>query len=628
MYLLELAAQAVRGFSPAVRITLKPGYLVLKPPGAEVPPLSALITALLYADGRGGDSSFIAPGQKTGKAGLTLLGNDQTTYRLVRELGGAGSLHKLDRASQKFAMVSEDAAETAQFLRGQVGVPDKSVFEQLFVLGAAQLPSRRPAKSKPLAAGISGPKKALASAAPAEASTNPSATQAKVRELERELMLSKELDQLQYRLDGVTAQLFELESTLKATDGLQVALNEAEAAFGAAPTPESLRLPKDILSVCERYPQLVQKRDEALAKLGLEGEEPLEEAAPAAVAPLTQDVRFLAGVGAGAAALGVGLMMQGTMRYLALLDIPAFGFAALVALKYIDDLQDTARVTRKGGFREAQRKKVVDSFEAEAQHVRNAMKSLGVETPTEVIEQLSRKPLLAEKVEDFRRQLETAQRDPAFAQASAKQTFLKKEQEDINQQLLEKGGGVRPTGDVERELNRAKESIALAKGGAPVSAAPGPSSATSLGRGLEDPVPALLKAAADFLVQDIPSIGAALKERSAQYIAALSDRRYQGVETDKDGRASVLSTGRKLPVGELPPKDVDLLYLALRLTLAEKVASHRKVPLLVEDAFGGLDEAKVPLLGRMLKHLGTLTQVAQVTQTPAFDTMADLVVKL
>ena len=33
MLLLELAAQSVRGFSPAARVALKPGYLILNPVG-------------------------------------------------------------------------------------------------------------------------------------------------------------------------------------------------------------------------------------------------------------------------------------------------------------------------------------------------------------------------------------------------------------------------------------------------------------------------------------------------------------------------------------------------------------------------------------------------------------------
>src|SRR5438477_2564230 len=122
MVLLELAAANVRGFSSG-RFALRPGYLALKPPQPGQVPLAGVITPLAFSDGRGGDAIYLAAGQKAGKAGLTILGNDQTTYRLVRELGGAGALHRLNKASGAFEVITEDANEAAQFLRTQVGFP-------------------------------------------------------------------------------------------------------------------------------------------------------------------------------------------------------------------------------------------------------------------------------------------------------------------------------------------------------------------------------------------------------------------------------------------------------------------------------------------------------------------------
>lgn len=67
MQFAEVAVQNVRGFSPAGRFALKAGYLVLKPPSAESSPLAGLSLALLFADGRGTDASFIATGAKSGR---------------------------------------------------------------------------------------------------------------------------------------------------------------------------------------------------------------------------------------------------------------------------------------------------------------------------------------------------------------------------------------------------------------------------------------------------------------------------------------------------------------------------------------------------------------------------------
>jgi hypothetical protein len=70
----------------------------------------------------------------------------------------------------------------------------------------------------------------------------------------------------------------------------------------------------------------------------------------------------------------------------------------------------------------------------------------------------------------------------------------------------------------------------------------------------------------------------------------------------------------------LPAKALDLLYVALWLTSAEKAGAQTKLPVLIEDAFGGvIDASKQSLFARMLKHIGTLTQVLHVigaSQTP------------
>ena len=104
-----------------------------------------------------------------------------------------------------------------------------------------------------------------------------------------------------------------------------------------------------------------------------------------------------------------------------------------------------------------------------------------------------------------------------------------------------------------------------------------------------------------------------LKDRCAQYLSALTDRRYHGLEIDKNGRAAVLAPGRTVPLGECPPRDVDLVWLGVRLTLIEKHAAVGKVPLVVEDGFAAAVDDKATLLQRMLKHLGTQTQVLHVT---------------
>ncbi|ABF92899.1 hypothetical protein MXAN_3550 [Myxococcus xanthus DK 1622] len=628
MQFAEVAVQNVRGFSPAGRFALKAGYLVLKPPSAESSPLAGLSLALLFADGRGTDASFIATGAKSGKAALTFAGVDGVTYRVLRDLGGSGTLHRMNPTTQQPELVSSDASEISQFLRGQAGLPPKTTFEQVYCLQLGQLPSRRPRKAAAAAAKVdprtSGRYPSLASASTVLPAEDIPAAEAKLRALEQELAASTEVDSLQFKADGVASQIFDAEQRLKGTEGLKVAISEAEAAWRAAPTPESLGLPQDIVNRLKRHPKVIARRDEALARLNADRENEAE-ARPASVPSLTQNMGFWAGLGAGvlflALAVGLGFGVDRTFRYLALLDIPAFGVAAFLALRYVDDLQKATRHGSKENRFDIREKKILEEYEAEAAPLRMAQKALDVEELDGIAPALERRELLAARVAELQDQLHTMESDPDYLAAAAQVQSLKAEAEALNDELTQKGTYVRDVREVEREMGRLKESIALAKA-PPPPAAPGPDGSVPV-ETLEDPSPMLLSQAADVFTTDILSVQAMLKERCVQYLTALTDRRYQSIEWDREGKAFALASGRRVPVGELPAKDLDLYYLALRMTVVEKASARVKRPFLLEDVFTGMEEVKLPLIARMLKHLGTLTQVLHVTSHPGFAQMSD-----
>lgn len=617
MQLLELALQNARGFSPSARVAFKPGYAVLQPPG-EGAALGALLTAIFFADGRGSDAAFLAPGQAQGAVRLTFAGNDGQIYRLTRALGGAGILERLDAATRTAVRISQDSTEIAQYLRSQAGLPTKTAFEALCAFPLARFPSRCAKPKAAAAAGPAQPSLATASAiAPAE---DVPAAQARIAELEKERATSEVIDKIQFQVDGLSGQIFELEATLQGTSGLENALGEAQRGRDACPTVQGSGLPPDIVDRARRYPAAVAKRDEALQKLAAEREAELAEAPPETVAPLTGDQRFWAGIGLGAALLVGGAIADGLWRYVALLDVPAFGFSAVLALQYVDELKQSSKAKGRGSRIAEREKKVVDQFEQEVAPVRAAMKALGVESPDEIVNTLGRREDYEARIADLEGQLAKAKSTPEYLQASTKLSQLRADHERLNAELTRLGGSyVRDVREVERELERVKKSIALAL--AP-KAAP-PPAATPGGETVEDPFPPLISLAADVLRVDVPTLGGQLRDRAAQYLAALTQKRWIGIELDLEGRAHLVGATGRVPAGALPPADLDLVYLALRLTLGERIGAVAKLPLILDEGMSAVDGKLHPLLGRMFKQLGAATQFIQVTAHPGFAQLAD-----
>jgi hypothetical protein len=161
---------------------------------------------------------------------------------------------------------------------------------------------------------------------------------------------------------------------------------------------------------------------------------------------------------------------------------------------------------------------------------------------------------------------------------------------------------------------------------APAAAAPAEASSA----GLEDPGPALLAAAAEVLQGDLARAAAEFKDRCSQYLVALSDKKWQGAEISSEGKGALLAPGgQRTPIAELPPRDADLYYLSLRLAVVEKLGQRVKVPLVIEDCFAeAVDAPRLPLINRMLKHLGSVTQVLHVSGSGQNAFQADALVSV
>ena len=627
MLFLELAAQSVRGFSPSVRVSLKPGYVALQSPVELPAPLSGLVVALAFPDGRGGDGAFLAPGAKAGRAGLSIQGNDGSVWRIVRDLGGAGGLHKLNRTTNTFDIVTQDAGEMGQTLRGSAGFPARTTWEQLFTLNGPQLPTRRPkgpARTPGAAIGKpSAPRMMSKWDMDGGGAGGGDVDASKLPLLEAELETAKRAAQVQFRVDGISSEIYELESKVKAVEQVTDELNAARAELNRALSRE---ITEDMIVRARRLPDDKKRFDEQLARIQDE-QRLLSESAPVPPDPLQKDQRFLASMAAGLGLFIAAMFLDGGLRYLALLSLVPFSFAALLALRFIEDLQ---RLSRGGGKLEvltAREKKLTDDFALQAAAVQKTFETLGVSSLDEFQTALDTRNSLHARVAEV--EAREAQARSAIESSGVKGRYdsLKAELEKLNQELLGMSAGyVRDVRDIEREIAKIREPAPAPKPAAAAEFTAVPTSATET---WEDPTPPLLLLATDLFQADIPSLWSVLHDRAVQYLSALTDRRYHEISVDKDGHATLQAPGRQVSARELPGRDLDLMYLALRLTLIEKASTNHKLPVVIEDTFNTvLDAPKQPLFGRMVKHLGSLTQVIHVSGAGQNASLADVAVTI
>jgi hypothetical protein len=610
--LLEIAAQGIKGVAPAGgRLALRPGYNVLAVDG---PPLRKLLEALLQPgsrDAEGLPRAAPGPAGQPVRAGVTFVGNDQVTYRLVRDFGGACQLHRFDAERRAFAPVSQDLEEIGALLQGAAGIPGRARFGALLAISAADLPSR----ASPAGLNPGG----LAAAAAARRPSTPEQARKRLAELGQELEKARRAEGLQYRLDGLQSRLFKVEEALREGARVREGLDAAEAAAAEqARVAELAERMGDFPARLLAYQKATARRDEALARLTGERDRIEEVEARGAPSPFWQAPVFLAAAGAGTLLLAGGALgaVQGSgLRYLALLDIPVFGVAGLAALRWVDALAERARLGRRRKMVEERERKATESWERDSAEVRAALKELGVAGVPELQEAFSRLAGVQAARAEWREKLAAWEQAPETRGAVEEKARVERELREVEGGLsAEAGGYLREPRSIEAEMARLE-----AEAAAPAEEAP---AATVVAPAVE-PLRALLERAGTELKQSPASVALGLQQKASQALVALSGQRLAGLSVDDRGNLQARQGERPTPVLSLSPADRDLCWLALRLALLEQALHGGKAVAFVDDALAGLPESVRRLAARLLKQLARPGQLLHATRDPLFREAAD-----
>jgi len=609
--LLEIAVQGVRGVSPAGgRLALRPGYNVLAVEGA---PFRRLLEALLWPSPRDGEAlQRAAPGQAGApvRAGITLVGNDQVTYRLVRDFAAGSQLLRFDGEKRSFSPVSQDLAEIAACLKA-AGVPSRDLFDAVLSLAAAEIPSRGGA---PRLAGA-GP------GMPARPAVRPAEAHKRAGELRVELERARKSEKLQYRLDGLQSQLFKLEEALREGARIREGLERSDAEVGemGAVARVADRL-GDVEAVLAAHARAGTRRDEGLARVADERQALEEIAGRGTPQALWQQPAFLASAGAGLLllALGIAGAAQGSpVRYLGLLDLFAFGAAAWVALRHVDRVEDLGRVERRRKVIEERERKLAQHWERDGAEVRAALAELGAAGPAELQERLRKLADVRSAQAEWRQKLDAWESQPETRGAREERARVEAEMREAEADLSSVAGGyVRDPRSIESEISRLEQEAASPE--APEVDLPAAPAAPQL-----EPIRGLLDRAAAALGQTPSGVARALQARASQLVAALSAQRLAGLSVDDRGNPSVLIGGRPQAALTLPPADRDLCFLALRLALLEQGLAGGRAVAFLDDAFAGASDGVRRAAARLLKQAARAGQVLHGTRDPAFREAAD-----
>ena len=612
MILLEFAAQGIRGVAPAGgRATLRPGYNVV---AAEGQALRRLLEALFYPGPHDGEAlprqAATSPGAAV-RAGLTLVGNDRTTYRLVRDFQGVAQLHRFDQERRSFALVASELGEIAAFLRQTAGVPPPQKLAALLTIRGAELPSRQGGVA-PGPAGAGGP---------ARTGLSPDQARRRMAQLQGELERAKVAEKVQFQLDGLQTRVFKLEEVLKGGAQVKEGLAKAEAARAELePVAAAAAALGDADARLAQYEKAAGRREEAAARVASERSALDDGDAAGPPAPAWGEPSFWAGIGAGAVAAlvgGVGAALASPMRYLALLDIPAFGWSTWRVLRFIGALEGRERLERRRRVVNDWEQKIEAQFARDGAGVLGALKSLNLTKVGELKEALGRLADADQVVAEWRRRVAEWEASPEASGARAEKAQLEEQHRTLEEKMAaEAGGFVRDVRSIEAELHRLQAEVA-----APAAPRPAPRPAGPATTG--EPLRVLLERAAAEQGSSPSGAGRALAAKASQALAGLSFQRLTGVQVDDRGGVQAVVAGRPTPALTLSPSDRDLVWLSFKLALLEQALPASKGVALVDDAFAGLSDGSRRFAARVLKQIARGGQILHATTDPAFREAAD-----
>jgi hypothetical protein len=603
--LLEIAAQGVRGFAPpSGRVALRPGYNVVAGDGAVI---RRLVAALFHPDQPADPSlrSSSATGGAPVRAGLTFVGDDGATWRLVRDMAGPCQLQRFDPDRRAFQSVEQDPARIAAALRG-AGVPSPERFAAVLSLAAADLPSRQAPGGL---AAVSQP--------PPRRSLAPQEARKKLDALRDEMDRARNAERVQLEMDNLQSRLFKLEEMLKSGDQVRERVRVAEAAVaglaGVEVALSALRDPVGRLAACRKA---TVRRDDALKKIAQEREARADVGA-AAPAPLWRQQGFLGGVVVGGVSLLGGLVTSWST--LALVAIPATGWAAFEGLRWVGRAEGSETAGRRARWLEERERKAVEAWERETADVRAAVAGAGVASVADLADLLSR-------LQEARAALAEAEAGKVAWQARAETSDAETERNQVQQEIGEleqkltadTGGFVRDTHSLDAEIARLEREIEspVAVEEPPIEERPPPPL-----RG--DPLRALFERAAADLELSPGAALRALQPRIVQVLPAVSGQRLSNFFVDERGNLQVQTGGKLVPAATLPPGDRDVCFAVLKLGFAEQGLAAGKAVAVLEDGFAVLPEGSRRVISRLLKQVAKGRQVVHTTADPIFREAAD-----
>ncbi len=464
----------------------------------------------------------------------------------------------------------------------------------------------------------------------------------RLKELKDEYARTKDLEELQFEIDGLQARIFEIEGKKKNINKVDEAIKQAEEILDSYSFFENL--PENIDERLGRYNNLLEMQAKEIEKIDEKALVFDEELMMHKQKPIFYK-ESLFKVGVALLVVGVGSLLlrsfNQTFQVLALLILGGLGIIGYMAWQHLDLQSKIEKIEKTIKDYENQRQVVFKKFEVEGALTRRLLEQTDTESTDELKEKIEKYRKVQEKAKNLQRRRREMMIEIDWDSLQKEESDLKARIEELEEKVRSHVAVSMDPNEMKREIKELEELLDKHKPGpgaedaavpdlsshssalpepAPAAQAPDPGrtrmdhdvSATLLsGPSAPAAYERMLSGAVSLLGIDREKLIQHFSSRLQLYLQALTSKRYQKAEWNKEGVIHLITTegGGEASLAQLSPAARDAVYFALQFTLLELLVQKYPLPLLLDDPYLHLDEGRQMVVSQALKRLSDRTQV-------------------
>jgi energy-coupling factor transporter ATP-binding protein EcfA2 len=649
--IIELAIQGIKKFNSALRFTIKDGYNVFFGP-SECGKTTLFETILAILDKKFCDEkarTFI-PWDAVGapsRAGLIFkVGAD--TLRIVKDFSNSSTTLSRAIGEGKYEPLSREPDWIHDHLINTLGLPAGDILKDLLLSSSLEY-ERFKSYAEPAVAtleesSLTGSDELLQednngyelSEKIYYASGNydeEEAIKKRIEQLQEELLLVEQITQIQFQVDGLQSQVFEIETKLKEIKVIDEKIASIDMELDKLKAIENM--PDGIDLKIKSLKEQEEAKNKELFTLQKELQNAKQELNKHTGNPFYKEKTFIAGISTAIPFLIAQFVLtiitenpliDTITKFFPIIWLSGWGLLGYTAWNELSRRDKEKKARKRLNDAQERIKTVEKKYEVEALLLKNLLQQARLSSSEDLLDGLEKIKMLKEEKKQLEEEKKALRAKYNLDGLLNQKKELENTIKENEKRLLEAGGFSNDPNEIRKEIERLtatlspqkrKEAIAEKKEQTQKKTAvkaPAPSHASS-----ELPLLHVLNLTAESMKKSSAELFGLAEETLNKNLSQLSGGIYTGLRLREDKDIfSVTKDGKELQWHELSPSSKETIYFGLKFSMLEKFIEFNPLPIILDEPFVFSDEMRIIEFARLLRKLSEKTKVIHFTSKPIF----------